>query len=153
MIDYTLDFFTSALYNEEKSQWVWTATGQSVNYTNWDDGQPKFNEGEGYAITIQKATHKMVVLKTSSKGVFYGAHYICEKSTSANGPQHSQLKQKTCSAGSGWTCRNEVTGCYCHQTISVYSSFALSHYLRMNLFHRIDRGLGRMPPHNASLSA
>ncbi len=104
---------------------MWTATGQSVTYANWADGQPKLNEGVGHAIYLGSATYKMFVDKTRLENVLIVPHYICEKSTnsSANGPRNSQMKQKSCSAGSNWTCRNEVTGCYCHQTINVRSSF------------------------------
>ena len=102
---------------------MWTATGQSVNYANWDDGQPLFNEEEGHAIVLNKATHKMFVDETKyiDTGIrsYSMAHYICEKNAFANGARDSQMKQKSCSAGSDWTCRNEVTGCYCHQTIEV----------------------------------
>jgi len=115
---YELGFGTSALYNEEKSQWVWTATGQSVDYANWDDGQPKFDEGKGHAIILRPPTHTMFVGKTSSNKIYSTGQYICERNTnSVDGPRNSQMKQKSCSAGSDWTCRNEVTGCYCHQTI------------------------------------
>jgi len=117
---YPDSFWTSGLYNEEKSQWVWTATGQSVDYTNWDDGQPKFNEGKGPSIMLSSANDKWFLYSTSLKDINYLiiGYYICERNTnSVDGPRNSQMKQKSCSAGSDWTCHNEVTGCYCHQTI------------------------------------
>jgi hypothetical protein len=129
---------------------VWTATGQSVSYENWDDGQPQFNEGEGHTIYMESNEAKMTVSGTSLNAAYYVGHYICEKNTSVNGLRNSQMKQKSCSAGSDWTCHNEVTGCYCHQTIEVSSSLFLFDNLRINLFHPIDRGIGRMPPHSAN---
>jgi hypothetical protein len=123
-----LNFWTSALYDEKNSQWVWTATGQSVNYTNWDNGEPRFKEGEGRTIVLGKERLKMLVEKTMKQApggrqVDYDAHYICEKSAPVNVPRDNQMKQKSCSAGSDWTCRNEMTGCYCYQTIKVSSSY------------------------------
>jgi len=115
---YSWGYWTSALYNEKKSQFVWTATGQLVDYAKWEDGQPKLNWGEGHAIMLRKTTQKMVVEYTSSNKIYSTAHYICEKNTFINGSRNSQMKQKSCSAGSDWTCHNEVTGCYCHQAIN-----------------------------------
>ena len=68
----------------------------------------------------------MEVDSTDTKffGYAYVPHnYICEKNTSDEEHRNSRMKQKSCSAGLDWTCRNEVTGCYCHQTINVYSSY------------------------------
>ena len=104
---------------------MWTATGQPVNYVNWSYGQPKFVEGEGHAIMLGLGTHKMLVERIILDGRYYVEPYICEKNTFINGLRNSQMEQKSCSAGSDWTCRNEVTGCYCHQTIKVKSSFSL----------------------------
>jgi hypothetical protein len=145
-----LSFWTSALKNEEKSQWVWTATGQSVN---WAAGEPRFKEGEGQALLLASDSHKMVLNSTILNKNFQMSYYICEKSTIDNGLRNSQMKWKSCSAGSDWTCHNEVTGCYCHQTIKVCSSFSLFNNPRIDLFHPIDRGIGRMPPNCAILSA
>jgi hypothetical protein len=93
------------VHREEKTQWVWTATGQSVNYVNWASGEPEFDEGEGHAIKLGTATHKMVVSRTSLNRTYRLSHYICEKSTSVNRLENSPLEKKSCSAGSGWTCR------------------------------------------------
>jgi hypothetical protein len=119
-----------------------------VNYTNWEDGQPLFDEGEGHAIKLGSVAHKMLVEKTSYPilwtSIYSLAHYICEKNTNfVDGPRNDQMKWKSCSAGSDWTCRNEVVGCYCHQTIKVSSSFFLFDNPRTDLFNPIDRGIGR----------
>jgi hypothetical protein len=131
---------------------VWTATGQLVNYANWRDSEPRFKEGEGQALLVASASHKMLVDKTSLNREYNVAHYICERNAFVNGARSNQMKQKPCSAGSDWTCRNEVTGCYCHQTINVNRSFALFDNPRIDLFHAIDRGIGRMPPSSANPS-
>ena len=121
---YTRNFFTSAMYSSIDDQWTWTATDQSMTYANWAAGETRCKEREGMCnLVLGMETHEMRAALVNSPDEDYRAHYICEKSTNSfvNGPRNNQMEKKSCSAGSGWTCRNQMTGCYCYQTIEVSS--------------------------------
>ena len=74
-----LAFWTSGSDVEKEGQWVWTATGDELAYTNWAPRQPDNSEGVQHHLVIDADTFQWYDDDIVSElGTQWKGHAVCE---------------------------------------------------------------------------